>query len=333
VVIVNWNGRDLLHDCLESLRLQRFRDFQTVVVDNGSTDGSVVFIRERYPEVMLVPLSSNTGFAAGSNAGIRVSAGTYIALLNNDTKADPGWLAELVTVAEKDPSVGMWASKILSFDRPTIIDNTGLLLYRDGIGRGRGRLEEDRGQFDRVEEVLFPSGCAALYHRSVLENVGAFDEAYFAYVDDVDLGLRARWAGWKCLYVPAAVVYHKYSASSSAYSPFKAYLVERNRLWTLLKYFPVELVLASPYFTGKRLLLQLFGAVTGRGASGKFTERHSAFAAAGILLKAWAAALYRLPRICRERRAFAPKRRIGRKEFYSYFRLFGISATELALKE
>jgi len=333
VVIVNWNGKHLIGDCLDSLRLQRYGDFEMIVVDNGSNDGSPEFIERRYPEVRLVRLSENTGFAAGSNAGIRVSSGRYIALLNNDTKADPGWLAELVTVAEQDPSIGMWASKILNFDRPEVIDNTGLLLYRDGLARGRGRLEQDRGQYGQVEEVLIPSGCAAMYHHDVLTTVGMFDEEYFAYVDDVDLGLRARLAGWKCIYVPAAVVYHKYSASSSAYSPFKAFLVERNRLWTMMKYFPCELVLASPYFTGKRLAFQFFGAVTGRGASGKFTERHSAFAAARILLRAWAAALFRLPRICRKRWAFAPKRKIGRKEFYSYFRLFGISAAELALKE
>jgi len=333
VIIVNWNGRHLLDDCLGSLRAQRFLNFEIILVDNGSQDGSVEFVRERYPQVKLVQLTKNRGFAGGNNAGISIAAGKYIALLNNDTKTDPEWLGQLIAVAETTPSAGMWASKILSYDDPVIIDNTGLMIYRDGLARGRGRLETDKGQYDEQGEVLLPSGCAALYRKAVLDEIGLFDEDFFAYADDVDLGLRFRLAGWGCVYVPTAKVYHKYSSSSSAYSPLKAFLVERNRIWVLLKYYPAELILVSPYFTLIRLMVHAYGAFTGQGASGKFAVQHSVFKAFTIMVRAWCSALTAVQRVFRARRELSRFRRIGRSELYRLFRVFGLSATELALKD
>ncbi len=332
-MIVNWNGKHLLEECLESLRRQTFPDFEIILVDNGSQDGSVEFVRERYPEIKLVPLQVNKGFAGGNNTGIGAASGKYIAFLNNDTKTDPAWLENLIREAETKPAVGMLASKILSYSNPDIIDNVGLLIYRDGLARGKGRLERDEGQYDQESEALFPSGCAGLYRRTMLEETGLFDEEFFAYADDVDLGLRGRLAGWGCFYVPSAKVYHKYSSSSASYSPIKAFLVERNRVWVLLKYYPIELVVASVYFTAKRLLLQFYGALSGKGASGKFTAENSVLHAVFIFLRAWCSALSALPRVLRQRRKFSRKRRIGRREFYRLMRDFGISATEIALKD
>ncbi len=331
VIIVNWNGKHLLAECLDSVFRQHFRDFEVIVVDNGSRDGSAEFVREQFPSATLISLAVNTGFAGGNNAGIRIARGKYIALLNNDTRTDPDWLACLVKEAEADSFTGMWASKILSYDDPDTIDNVGLLIYRDGLARGQGRLERDRGQYDTRKEALFPSGCAALYRRQVLDEVGLFDEDFFAYADDVDLGLRARLAGWGCTYVPQAKVFHRYSSSSSKYSPFKAFLVERNRIWVLLKYFPAELIAASFFFTLRRFLLQFYGAVSGRGASARFSEEHGFFYAVAILLKAWCAALTALPKIIGMRKWYRRKR-INRRELYRLFREFGISARELALK-
>ncbi len=334
MVIVNWNGKHLLGECLDSLRDQTVQDFEIILVDNGSHDGSPEYVQEQYQEVRLVTLQKNCGFAGGNNAGIRMASGTYIALLNNDTKVDPDWLRNLLQEAEAGPSaVGMWASKILSYDKPDIIDNVGLLLYLDGLARGKGRLEKDRGQYDRAGEAFFPSGCAALYRREMLDEIGLFDEEFFAYADDVDLGLRARLAGWQCIYVPSAKVYHRYSASSSAYSPFKAFLVERNRIWVLLKYYPMEMILISPFGTMVRLLVHLYAALTGRGASGRFIEGNSVLAVMAILLKAWYSALWAIPRILRQRRAFSKLRRINRREFYRLLFTFRISACEMALKE
>jgi len=334
VIIVNWNGKSLLEECLDSLAAQTANGIETILVDNGSQDGSAEYVQARYPAVRLVSLPENLGFAGGNNAGIRVARGDYIALLNNDTKTDPAWLENLLSVAESSPrSTGMWASKILSYDNPGIFDNVGLLLYPDGLGRGRGRLEKDQGQYDQPGEAFFPSGCAGLYRREMLTEIGLFDEEFFAYADDVDIGLRARLAGWSCRYVPSAKVYHKYSASSAAYSPFKAFLVERNRIWVLLKYFPLELILLSPVLTFVRLLVHLFGAVTGKGASGKFSEQHSVFKALAILLKAWWAAIAALPHIITQRRAAAQLRRLSRLDFYRLLCTFGISVREVALKD
>jgi len=334
VVIVNWNGKHLLGECLDSLCAQHVDRVEIILVDNGSQDGSAEYVRERYPDVRVVSLPKNLGFAGGNNAGIRVASGKYIALLNNDTKADPEWIPSLLREAESShPNVGMWASKILSYEKPDIIDNVGLLMYPDGLGRGKGRLEKDGGQYDQAGESFFPSGCAGLYRRVMLDEVGLFDEEFFAYADDVDLGLRARLAGWQCIYVPSAKVYHKYSASSSAHSPFKAFLVERNRIWVLLKYYPMEMILISPFWTLTRLLVHLFGALTGRGASGRFSEQHSVLRAMAILLKSWCYALWALPNIIRQRRAFSKLRRISRRELYGLFCKFRISASEVALKE
>jgi GT2 family glycosyltransferase len=334
VIIVNWNGKHLLGECLDALFAQTFRDFEVIVVDNGSNDGSGEYIQERYASVNMLPLPENRGYASGNNAGIRMASGKYLAFLNNDTKVDPGWLQNLTTDAETGPhSIGMWASKIVSYENPGIIDNVGLLLYPDGLGRGKGRLEADTGQYDQKSEAFFPSGCAGLYRRELLDEIGFFDEDFFAYADDVDLGLRARLAGWGCIYVPAAKVRHKYSSSSSAYSPLKAFLVERNRIWVLLKYYPVELIAASFYFTLKRLIIHLYGAVAGRGASGKFSEQHSVLRACSILISAWFSALSGFPRIIRQRRTFSRLRRISRSELYRLFRTFRMSAREIALKE
>lgn len=332
MVIVNWNGKHLLEECLDSLLAQKVDNLEIILVDNGSRDGSAEYVLERYPGVRLVRLAENAGFAGGNNAGIRAASGRYIALLNNDTKTDPGWLANLLPEAEANPAAGMWASKILSYDQPDIIDNVGLLIYRDGLARGQGRLERDHGQYDTGREALFPSGCAALYRRRMLDEIGLFDEDFFAYADDVDLGLRARLAGWGCTYVPAAKVYHRYSSSSSTYSPLKAYLVERNRIWVLLKYYPVELIAASFFFTLKRFLLQFYGAVSGRGASARFSKENGFFYAVAVLLKAWCSALTAMPKIIGWRRWYR-RRRIGRRELYRLFREFGISARELALKD
>ncbi len=333
VIIVNWNGKKLLEECLESLRNQSFRDFEVIVVDNGSTDGSLEFIRHAFPEVRLAELTSNLGFAGGNNAGIGIAKGRYLALLNNDTRADRDWLQNLIGIAEKTPDAGMFASKILSYYKPDIIDNVGLIIYRDCLARGKGRLEEDRGQYNDLTEALMPSGCAALYRKEMIKEIGVFDEEFFAYADDVDIGLRGRLAGWGCLYVPDAVVYHKYSSSTEAYSPLKAFLVERNRIWVMLKYFPVEMILASPYYTAKRLMLQLYGALTGKGASARFSSQYSVFRAVAILLKAWRSAIIALPNVIKQRRRFSGLKRIDRSEIYRLFREFGMTASEVALKE
>jgi len=333
VIVLNWNGRHLLEDCLSSIEAQSFRDFETIVVDNGSTDDSLEWLKAGGGgEVRLVELPSNLGFAGGNNAGIRVARGRFIILLNNDTIVETEWLFALHAAAIRHPEAGMFTPKILNYYRRDEIDNTGHLIYPDGLARGRNRLEKDDGRFDEEGEVLSPSGCAGVYSRRMLDEIGLLDETFFAYGEDVDLGLRGRWAGWNCVYVPSAVVYHQYSATSGVYSPEKAFLVERNRLWILFKNFPVADILLSPFFTLFRYSLHMKGALTGKGASGMFSREYSVGILFRIVLKAEFAALRGLPEMLRKRREFRPCRRMSPREFRRMLRRFALTAAEVALK-
>jgi GT2 family glycosyltransferase len=334
VIIVNYNGVNLLEDCLGSLRGQAFRDFEVILVDNASSDGSLAFVRENYPEVKILQNRENLGYGGGNNVGIVMSKGKYLCLLNNDTKADPNWLQRLVEASSAgDKKVGMYASKILDYDHPEVIDNTGLVMYRDGIARGRGRLEKDSGQFRSNEEVFFPSGCAGFYKKEMLDEIGLFDEDFYLYLDDVDIGLRARMNGWKCIYVPDAVVYHKYSATTDPYSPLKAYLVERNRIWVVIKYFPLGMAMVSPLYSLVRYLLQAYGIVIGKGASSRLVKSGSVLQTAGILCKAYVSALGGFGKMVNKRRETAKLKRVSHREISEWFKKFGIGAREVAFKD
>lgn len=334
VIIVNWNGKELLKECLSSLKNQTYKNFEVIVVDNGSTDGSGELLRsEYYGFVKLISLEKNTGFGKGNNIGIKHSKGSYILLLNNDCVVDKLWIAELIRVAKSDPMIGMCASKILSYYDKNVIDNTGHLIYMDGLNRGRGRLEIDSGQYDFKKDVFFPSACAALYRREIFDEIGGFDEDFFAYGDDAELGIRARLRGWKCIFVPTAIAYHKYSKSTSAYSPLKALLVERNRIWVALKCFPTKALLLSPFFTLKRYILQAYGAFFKKGAAGKFTTEHSHLSLLRILLKANISAIQKFGDMFKKRQSVKKLTKVGQQEILFWFKKYKIGAKELALKE
>jgi GT2 family glycosyltransferase len=333
-VVVNWNGADCLDACLASLRAQTWPRLEIIVVDNGSTDGSRALLRARYRDsVTLIESPVNLGFAGGNNLAIRAATGAYVALLNNDAVAQPEWIRALVEAAEADPRVGMCASKVLILGADGLIDSAGLLMSADGIGRGRGRLERDDETYAHAEEALIPSGCAALYRRAMLDEIGLFDEDFFAYCEDSDLGLRGRLAGWTCRYVPTAVVHHAYSRSTGPYSTFKAFQVERNRCWVLLKCFPASAILASVPYTAARYALQAWGAVTRRGAAARLAERTSGTAMAALLVRAWAAAIAHAPTMLARRRRQRALRRMTTLEWWRAIRPHRLGVRELALKD
>jgi len=333
-IVVNWNGREHLEVCLGSLLAQRGVRVEIVLVDNGSTDGSLEFVRERFGDrVRLLAQPENIGYGAALNRGVAVARGRHLLVLNNDTEVDERCLAVLVDAANRHPAAGSFAPKILSFDDRQVIDNVGHLLYADGLSRGRGRLERDHGQYDQEEDILLGSGCAMLLRRDMLAAVGTFDEDLFAYCEDTDLGLRARLAGWSCMSVPKAVVYHKYSASTAHYSPLKAFLVERNRIWVATKCLPWPLLALNPLFTLLRLGAQAFATLTGRGAAGRFSQDHSSAALAGILLRAWVAGTSGLPRAWRKRRRIQHTRRIPSHEALRWISDHGMGVREIAWKE
>jgi len=334
IIIVNWNGKGFLEGCLGSIFAQGFPPLEVILVDNGSTDGSVEFVRERFPGVIVVENGRNIGFAEANNRGILKSKGAYVLTLNNDTVLKEGFLREIMDAAGSSAeNVGMWAPKILSFHERDVIDSVGgLLIYPDGLARGKGRLEKDTGQYDR-EEVFIPSACAALYRRSMLDKIGLFDADFFAYCEDTDLGLRARIAGWKAHGVAGAVVYHYYSGTGGRYTPFKAFLVERNRLWVAIKNFPAPMLAISPLYTFWRYMVQAYGMLTGKGATGRFTEGFSRSEVLRVIFKAYRDAFRRLPAMLEKRRAVENTRRVRDRDIVNWFRRFGLSARELGLKD
>lgn len=331
VVVLNRNGKRYLEECLTSLQSQTYPNLELILVDDASTDGSVELVRQRFPGVRIIQLATNLGFAA-NNQGMRSARGEYVALINNDTRADNNWILEMVQAAEADHTVGMCAPKILSIHNPRIIDSVGgLLIYPDGMSRGRGRLQVDRGQFDAPGEALLPSGCAGLYRKTMLGEVGGFDGDFFAYCEDTDLGLRCRLAGWKARSVPSAVVHHHYSGYWQGYSPRKAFLVERNRIWVLAKNFPGRLVWKALPHTARRYGIQAFGALSGHGSAGRFQGSRPQLV--WTLLRAHAAAYRGLPRMLTKRRQVQALRRVSETEMERWLTEFRIGAVELGLRD
>ena len=255
VIIPNWNTLEFLGPCLGSLRRQTFRDFEVVLTDSGSTDDSLRFVAENFPEVRTVALGENKGFSGAVNAGIRVSGAEYVVLLNNDTEQDPGWLGALVDAADAHLETGFFASKLLDFHDRDTLDGAGDALRLSGLPYRLGHGEKDRGQYDEPAYVFGACAAAALYRRVLLEEIGLFDEDFFAYCEDGDLSFRAQLAGYRCLYVPGAVVYHVGSASTGGKrSPTATRLGTRNGLWLLVKNLPSPLVPAFlPFFVPGQL--------------------------------------------------------------------------------
>jgi len=241
VVIPNWNGERFLPTCLSSLREQSFKDFDVVMVDDNSTDGSVALAR-RFPEVRVLPLDENKGFSAAVNAGIRVSGAEYVALLNNDTEVDPKWLHALVRDADAHPEAGLFASKMIDFYDRRVLDGAGDALRRSGLPLRLGHGELDRGQYDETTFVFGACAGAALYRRDMLDDVGLFDEDFFANCEDGDLSFRAQLAGYRCLYSPESIIYHMGSATFGKRSPTSVRLGTRNSLCLLVKNLPTPLV-------------------------------------------------------------------------------------------
>lgn len=296
VVIVNWNGLAHLGVCLTALRAQTYRDFETVLVDNGSRDGSAEFVRGQFPEVRVLVLGENRGFAGGVNAGVAAAGGEFVALLNNDTQADPDWLAALRRAADERAEFGMFASRVVLFDRPEVLDSAGDGLSFSGAPFKRGHLKA-AGDYESEGEVFGPSGSAALYRREVWEDAGGFDEEFFLVHEDVDLALRARLRGHRCWYVAEALVRHRVNASIGYMSRDYVFYGHRNLEYLFWKDMPLALLLRClPAHCLFGLLALAYFTLKGRGAA---------------FLRAKGAALVGLPRVWRKRRAVQGRRLVA----------------------
>jgi GT2 family glycosyltransferase len=305
---------------LQSLTTQNLNQpFEVVVVDNGSDDDSPEMVLKDYAKntrfrTEVIRNSENRGFCAANNQGFAASDSEFVALLNNDAEAEPAWLEKLASAFDGRPDVGMAASKILVYEDPRRIDKAGHLIYPDGQNRGRGSGELDEGQYDRIEEVLWPDGCAAMYRRAMLDEIGGFDEDFFAYADDAELGLRARIAGWKCQYIPGAVVRHHRGATLGVRSSRRLELIERNRVLLAVKLFPWSLLWWNPLYYALRLGAGVWAALTGQGEVGKYPGLRGKLTAALAMLKGDWQALRLIPRMLAKRREVARIRKLPPRE-------------------
>ena len=329
VIVVNWNRKDLLRACLASLARQHGPRFEVILVDNGSSDGSAD-MAEREFGVKVIRNRENRGFCAANNQGIAAAGGNLVALLNNDAEAEPGWLDALADAFMRGPEIGMAASKILEYEDPTRIDKAGHVIWPDGQNRGRGTGALDTGQYDREEEVLWPDGCAAMYRKQMLDEIGGFDEDFFAYGDDAELGLRARIAGWRCLYVPGAVVRHHRGSTLGRQSARRLALIERNRVLLACKLFPGSLLWLNPVYFAMRLAAGAVAAGRNAGDTAAFRGIRGKLALAAGLIAGDLDALRLLPRIWRKRRDLEDIRRLSPSEVRALILRYRAPLRELA---
>jgi GT2 family glycosyltransferase len=301
--VLNFNGRSLLEVVLPSLAGQEFSDFETIVIDNCSSDDSVDYLQREWPQVRVVPTGEfNVGVAAALNVGVEAARGELIALLNNDIELTPSWLGELVEAMDRHPVAASAAGKLLNYRHRDRIDAAGDVFTRAATASGRGHGELDQGQYEREEEIFAPTGGAGLYRASAFADVGLFDETFRAYFEDVDWGLRAQLAGYRSRYVPSAVGYHMGGATTRGDKlPSYYELQRRNAIGVIVKNVPVGFLLRhAPTIVWNQLLGFAYGANAGMLAA------H---------LRALRGAALEFPRWRRERRRIMGSRRIAPEDF------------------
>jgi len=316
-----------LAQCLAALAAQTEKDFRVVVVDNSGV-GRVD--KTNLPDFVTVLVSAaNRGYGGAVNWAAREFPDSeFIAALNDDAVPSPGWLAALLRAAAAYPQAGMFAPRVRLSEKE--LDSAGMLLYGDGSSKQRGH-KRPPAEFDAPGEALLPSGSSALYRRKMFDGLGGFDEDFFLYCEDTDLGLRAQWAGWTCRYVPEAIVDHRYSASAGRVSPLKAYYVERNRLRVALKNFPLGMLAAGPGLALRRYLWHAVTLLSGGGPAGKFQRGGgSPLLLMWFPVRAHFSAFWSLPSLWRARRRTMKSARIKPEEFVALTRRHALSAQEVA---
>jgi GT2 family glycosyltransferase len=297
VIVVNFNGGFLLRRCIAALAAQTVRSFEVVLVDNGSTDGSLEALGELSSNVRMIRTGRNLGFAAANNVGLRESRSEWVALVNPDAFPAPDWLQRMLDVAGRRPEFDSFASRTVLADQPDLLDGAGDVYHVSGLFWRRGHAASGDTHFVDDEEVFCPCAAAALYRRSALERVGGFDEDFFCYAEDVDLGFRLRLSGSRCLYVAGAVVAHVGSAITGRRSDFSVYYGHRNLVWAYVKNMPPALFWAYlPAHLALNLVTVLWFAARGQGR---------------VIVRAKWDAMASLARMWSKRRAIQADRRVG----------------------
>jgi GT2 family glycosyltransferase len=293
---VNWNGERLLHSCLTALARQSYLDREIIVVDNGSTDSSVANARKAFSSFRIIELTENKGFTGGNSEALKIARGEFIALINNDCRADDVWCERLLAPMLNDSTIGICASKLL-FDRGHTINSVGDGLTAAAVGFNRG-LGEKLPCYTEPEMVFGACGAAVLYRQRMLEEIGFLDEDFFLYDEDTDLSFRAQLAGWKCVYVPDAIVYHKGNATSGRLSDTHAYYHTRNLEFVWIKNMPLGLILR---FAHHKVLQEI-------GSFCYLCLRHGKW---WPYFRAKFDALRMLPRMWKKRRTIQGRRRVS----------------------
>ncbi len=317
-----------LAECLDGLERQTHRGFEVVIVDNSGA-GRVRAGEAAGRGAKIIEPGRNLGFGAAINLAFHQSQAPYLAALNDDAVPRPGWVAAMLAAAEARPDAGMFASQVRFFGEEHL-DSAGMVIARDGSSKQRGHLFPV-AEFDREEEVLLPSASAAVYRRSMLDAIGLFDEDFFLYCEDTDLGLRARWAGWKCIYVPEAVVDHHYSHSAGRASRLKAYYVERNRLFVVAKNFPARMLWEVPLATLTRYWWHMRSIALGRGTAAQFRrDGNSAVGLAVIAVQAHWGLLRNAGLLWRKRREIRSRAKVSAGAFVQLLRTHSIRTRRVA---
>lgn len=339
VSIVTWNGGELAERCLESVLRQPGDLFELIVVDNGSTDGSLARIESRlnraredgFPHrTRLVSHFQNTGYAAAQNRAFQNGCGEFTFVLNQDAELAPDALETLAGAIQNHPDTGMFAVKLLDGTQEGRLDNVGLTFCADGQNRGLAHGKRDAGQYEQIQEVFCPSGAAGLYRRKAIEKAGGFDEDYFAYGEDFELGLRLRRMGEHCLLVPHAEVIHQGSTTLGATNPKRLRLIERNRIWTVLKHWPLSKMAQSPGVSLERFRAHWEQARSGEGVAGQFLGDRGAPALLGTTAAANIDALRGAPKMLLRRAQLAFQHPLSAKQLDQWLEEFGCSPQELA---
>ena len=331
VIIVNYNQKELLEKCLESMKYIDYDNYDVIIVDNGSEDGSIELIKEKYDNHVLIEMGYNSGFCEANNVGIHRSfelGSDAVILLNNDTEVDKGFIRCAVNSVDEKNNIGMVATKVLFMSDKDLIDSTGLLITPDGLAKNKNSHNKS-DTANNAMGVFCPAGAAALYTKTLLNDIKQdgmfFDEKYAFYFEELDLGWRARLRGWECEYNPKSVVYHYKSATSGAYSKFIAFHTNRNIFYNIIKNYPLPYCLKALFLTFIRYPLLAFGAMTGRGAVGKFQNNFSTGDLIIVVLKGWRDVLVNFVKLLKQRKYIQKRKKVTCKEYSKWFRKFGIS--------
>lgn len=339
-VIPNYNGKKILEKCLASIKEQILAPDVVLVVDNASHDGSCEMIKRKFPEVQVIKLKTNTGFAKASNLGFEQALAQgceYICPLNNDIVLDKNYLKELVTMAEsyqkREKKLGIIGAKLYFMDDPEIINTVGTLIYKDGSGMERGFKEKDI--FKQQEEIFGSCGAAALYTQEMLTAIAFeskkgereyFDNSFFAYYEDLDLNYRARLLGFHNYFNPQAFGYHKHSATGKSFSAFKSYQVHRNQYFVIIKNFPLPFLIKGLLFMPIRYIMLVISLVIRKGPAAKLQENlakdSDRKSMAVIVFRAWWEVVKNLPQLLRKRRVIQKNKKVSNQEFKDWLRRY-----------